>query len=310
MEWLRSADTSSEIDLTFVLIISLSPTLQPIYLFLLLLVILSSSFSVLDSGDSTLTDSLIKNRNHHQQHSLQNVLTQARAHGLAKKRTHQVDNLLNSGSNPPPLTQKDTNMGGNTTRHTAKMINVEKDKYKKLQEDCKKYKHQAKSVTQIEQARDDALQQALDGEKRIQELLAENDELKKKLQRLAKGKSAKNAAKILQATDVLQKIEVFARGLLFRTVKFAQTAKALTRATEMTWNGIKDELKLESPPKKLDFKKFDEIYSCAVTKCISKERQCLQSRGQGAAAGANLPYFCFVFCSFFTLNYIFLPFWA
>ena len=260
---------------------------------------------MLESGNSTLTESLRLNKNLNQAQEIQNRLQQHRLQGQAKKRKQPVDNLLKSGSNPPPLTHRDpnrpkqNNMGGNSTRTSAQTINVDKNQYKKLQDDCKKYKHAARSVDDLNRAKEEALAQAMDAEKRIQQLLKENGELKARLKKLAKGKSAKAAAKIMQATDILKEIEKFARGLLFRTVKFTHSTKHLEKATQKTWLSIKDEMKLESPPQKLDEKKFSEIYSSAVAKFISKERQYLQTRGQDAARGTNLPcvcYFLFLLC--------------
>jgi hypothetical protein len=93
------------------------------------------------------------------------------------------------------------------------------------------------------------------------------------------GKSTKDE----RSTDITKEISTFVKETLFRTIKFAQPGKEMTTATLRVWNGIKERLNLEEPPKSLDFGEFYRIYFPVVQTELSLARQYVQSRSQGAA---------------------------
>ena len=86
------------------------------------------------------------------------------------------------------------------------------------------------------------------------------------------------------------------KGVLFRTVKFAQTGDQLTKACKLVWNGIKDKKKLELGDNALTEDDFCEIYEPFVATCLSLRRQYVQTQTQKAAEGTiNLCGFVFDF---------------
>jgi hypothetical protein len=93
------------------------------------------------------------------------------------------------------------------------------------------------------------------------------------------GKSTKHE----QSTDITKEISTFVKETLFRTIKFARPGQEMTTATQRVWNGIKGRLKLEEPPKSLDFGEFYRIYYSVVQTELSLARQYVQSRSQDAA---------------------------
>ena len=94
------------------------------------------------------------------------------------------------------------------------------------------------------------------------------------------GKSTKDE----RSTDITKEISTFVKETLFRTIKFAQPGKEMTTtATLRVWNGIKERLNLEEPPKGLDFGEFYRIYYPVVQTELSLARQYVQSRSQDAA---------------------------
>ena len=93
------------------------------------------------------------------------------------------------------------------------------------------------------------------------------------------GKSTKDE----RSTDITKEISTFVKDTLFRTIKFAQPGQEMTTATQGMWNGIKGRLKLEEPPKSLNFGEFNRIYHPVVQTELSLARQYVQSRSQDAA---------------------------
>ncbi len=94
------------------------------------------------------------------------------------------------------------------------------------------------------------------------------------------GKSTKDE----RSTDITKEISTFVKETLFRTIKFAQPGKEMTTtATLRVWNGIKERLNLEEPPKGLDFGEVYRIYFPVVQTELSLARQYVQSRSQDAA---------------------------
>ena len=132
-----------------------------------------------------------------------------------------------------------------------------------------------------------------DKEKEIGEFAAK---LEKK-----RGKSKPGSRKDEQSDDVKESVRAFIKGVLFRTVKFAQPGRELKAATITVWNGIKDKLKLDEGPNPISQANFVEIYDSYVLTVLSDCRQYAQTRGEVAAKGAiwrNL-----VSCPvYFTLN--------
>ena len=116
-----------------------------------------------------------------------------------------------------------------------------------------------------------------------------------------KRKSKAGSRRDEQSDDVREAVKAFIKGVLFRTVKFAQPGAELQAATTNVWNGIKGKLKLDEGPNPLSQADFVEIYDSYVLTVLSDCRQYAQTRGEVAAKGTiwcNL-----VFCSvYFTIN--------
>jgi len=106
------------------------------------------------------------------------------------------------------------------------------------------------------------------------------------LQSLIKAIRAKNGGKSTKderSSDITKEIGTFVKDNLFRTIKFAQPGQEMSTATQRVWNGIKGRLKLEEPPKSLNFDEFYRIYHPVVQTELSLARQYVQSRSQDAA---------------------------
>ena len=106
------------------------------------------------------------------------------------------------------------------------------------------------------------------------------------LQSQIKAIRAKNGGKSTKderSSDITKEIGTFVKDNLFRTIKFAQPGQEMSTATQRVWNGIKGRLKLEEPPKSLNFDEFYRIYHPVVQTELSLARQYVQSRSQDAA---------------------------
>jgi hypothetical protein len=120
-------------------------------------------------------------------------------------------------------------------------------------------------------------------------LVTQNKELRMEvveLQRQIKAYRDKNGGKSTKnerSTDITKEIGTFVKDTLFRTIKFAQPGQEMATATQRVWNGIKGRLKLDLPPKSLDFGEFYRIYHPVVQTELSLARQYVQSRSQDAA---------------------------
>ena len=89
-----------------------------------------------------------------------------------------------------------------------------------------------------------------------------------------------------QSEDVKDAIDEYVKGVLFRTVKFAQSHESdqLMNATKLVWHGIKDKKKLEVGDSPLTDDDFCEIYESHVGTALSLRRQYVQTQTQKAAA--------------------------
>ena len=194
--------------------------------------------------------------------------------------------------------------GPNSLRPTIPngQVLIDKTELQKLKtalKDASAAKDSQKKLTDnAKRQRDTAIQGKKDVEKDYYALQKDHDELKTKVEELlkaGKGKSNNVHAKILQSSDVVKEIEVFVREYVCRTIKFIQPGpngdKVLEKATFITWEGLKERLKLEQKPKSLTRQKFSDIYGSAVLNAVSVARQYAQTRGQAAAKGTNLVYF-------------------
>ena len=120
--------------------------------------------------------------------------------------------------------------------------------------------------------------------------VAELEDYKQKYEDLkskkrGKGKKGQTSRAAEQKDDVKQAIKVFVKDVLFRTVKFAQLGDQLTNATKLVWDGIKDNLQLESGPSALKVDGFCDIYESCVLAELSSRRQYAQSRCRDPATG-------------------------
>ena len=100
-----------------------------------------------------------------------------------------------------------------------------------------------------------------------------------------RSKSKPGSRKDEQSDDVKEAVKAFIKGVLFRTVKFAQPGTELKAATTTVWNGIKDKLKLDEGPNPISEADFVEIYDSYVLTVLSDCRQYAQTRGEVAAKG-------------------------
>ena len=148
--------------------------------------------------------------------------------------------------------------------------------------------HAAKILTQKEDLKQtqNALTQVTESKNK---LASKNQDLRMEvveLQDQIKAKRDKNGGKSTKderSSDIVKEISTFVKDTLFRTIKFAQPGQEMTTATQRVWNGIKGRLKLDLPPKSLDFGEFYRIYHPVVQTELSLARQYVQSRSQDAA---------------------------
>ena len=129
-------------------------------------------------------------------------------------------------------------------------------------------------------------------------LRSEVVDLRDKFNKMKKKRGRKGVPnrKSEQNEDVKEAITEYVKGVLFRTVKFAQTGDQLTKACKLVWNGIKDKKKLELGDDALTEDDFCKIYEPFVATCLSLRRQYVQTQTQKAAEGTiNLCGFVFDF---------------
>ena len=186
------------------------------------------------------------------------------------------------GSKLPKLTNESSTMAP-APRPKVTIPKADHDKLKKAVKDKDAIINKQKAtIAKLDRENKEHLKQIESAEDDCQKVMTENDEPKAKFQKPS-SKKGKTAAKFMQAEDVNNAIDAHVKDHLFRIVKFAQPGKELNSATQMVWLAIKDKLKLETGPKKLDLAEFTEIYSSHVSTAISDRRQCAQSRSQAAA---------------------------
>jgi hypothetical protein len=146
----------------------------------------------------------------------------------------------------------------------------------------------AKIVTQKEDLKQtqNALTQVTENKNRLvtqnRDLRLEVEELQNKI-KANRDKNGVKSTKDERSTDITKEISTFVKDTLFRTIKFAQPGQEMSTATQRVWNGIKERLMLELPPKSLDFGEFYRIYYPVVQTELSLARQYVQSRSQDAA---------------------------
>lgn len=111
--------------------------------------------------------------------------------------------------------------------------------------------------------------------------------LREQINKMKKKRGRKGVAcrKSEQNEDVKEAINEYVKGVLFRTVKFAQSGDQLTKASKLVWKGIKDKKKLEIGENALTEDDFCEIYDSFVATCLSLRRQYVQTQTQKAAEG-------------------------
>ena len=178
------------------------------------------------------------------------------------------------------------------------MILVNKKEYndlkKELDQKTKDSKGWNDKYKKAKKARDEAVNAKTKCEEDYDGLLTQHEELKGKVETIvskSKGKSNNIQAKILQSSDVCEKMKVYVREYVGRTIKFVLDEDTLKLAVDMTWEGIRVDLKLERRPKNLTREKFGQIYGCAVSAFVADARQCAQVRGKQASEGTNLVCF-------------------
>ena len=178
------------------------------------------------------------------------------------------------------------------------MILVNKKEYndlkKELDQKTKDSKGWNDKYKKAKKARDEAVNAKTKCEEDYDGLLTQHEELKGKVENIvskSKGKSNNIQAKILQSSDVCEKITPYVREYVCRTIKFVLDEDMLKTATNMTWNGLRVPLKLERRPMSLTQDKFWDIYGCAVSAAVADARQYAQVRGKDACQGTNFVWF-------------------
>ena len=148
------------------------------------------------------------------------------------------------------------------------MLLVNKKQYNDLKKELDKQKTESKTWNEkykkATKKRDEALAAKKKSEGEYDDLLADHEELKGKVEDIvakSKGKSNNIQAKILQSSDVCEKMKVYVREYVGRTIKFILDDGTLKLAIDMTWEGMRVALKLERRPKNLTREKFGEIFA-------------------------------------------------
>ena len=110
--------------------------------------------------------------------------------------------------------------------------------------------------------------------------------LQTKVTNLEKKRKCKAGSRKHEAnTDVIAAIDTYVKGILFRTVKFAQVGRELQSVTKVAWDGIKGKKKLELGANPMTLTHFAEIYDSSILKSLSDRCQYIQTRCQDASKG-------------------------
>ena len=110
--------------------------------------------------------------------------------------------------------------------------------------------------------------------------------LQTKVTNLKKKRKGKAGSRKHEAnTDVIAAIDAYVKGILFRTVKFAQVGHELQSVTKVVWDEIKGKKKLEVGANPMTLTDFTEIYDSSILKSLSDCCQYIQTRCQDACEG-------------------------
>ena len=177
-------------------------------------------------------------------------------------------------------------MGGKSTRSNKESgtLTVKTADYNKMEQENKQMKKDLGELPAKNQRLTHENGKLLDENKVLRSELAT---LREKLSRMSKRRGRKGVPnrKSEQNDDVKEAITDYVKGVLFRTVKFAQSGDQLTKACKLVWEGIKDKKKLEIGDDSLTEEDFCEIYESVVGTCLSLRRQYVQTQTQKAAEG-------------------------
>lgn len=178
-------------------------------------------------------------------------------------------------------------MGGSKTRGGKDTtLTVNANDYKKMESENKQLKKDIGKLPQELAQLKENYGKVADENKNLRVTVANLQEQLNKMRKKRGRKGAVNR-KSEQSEDVKDAIDEYVKGVLFRTVKFAQSGNQLTSATKLVWHGIKDKKKLEVGDSPLTDEDFCEIYESHVGTALSLRRQYVQTQTQKAAEGTN-----------------------
>lgn len=171
--------------------------------------------------------------------------------------------------------------GGTQSRRRAGNISVNKGMYEELVRKSKELDQLKHDHANLEESYQAALTEKEKMDEDIQAKEETIKDLREKLQdAIDVARENGKGVEAERATDVTDRVKEFVKTILFRTTKFANTEKALTRATRAAYEDA-----CEMEDLNLDEDNFIRIYSGVVSQELNYRRAYVQSQCKAACEG-------------------------